>query len=248
MKITPLEIRQKTFEKGFRGYEKDEVNAYLHSLSLEWERLLDENKDLNIKLKASQAEVTKLREVETSLYKTLKTAEDTGANMVEQANKIAEMHMKETEIKSEAIFSDAKNKARDTIEEAEMMARQTIEEMEHQLTSLKHTYKTLENFRDDLLSDIRTLSTDALERVERMKSQIKRFDIEEQVLKIKRQNKKVVEDRQSVNKSAKDDIEKITEKPKEVSAKKDPAQTKNVQREESSEKRNYERSFFDEIN
>ncbi|MEY4931055.1 MAG: DivIVA protein, partial [Bacteroidota bacterium] len=27
MKITPLEIRQKAFEKVLRGYDKDEVNA-----------------------------------------------------------------------------------------------------------------------------------------------------------------------------------------------------------------------------
>ena len=46
MKITPLEIRQKSFEKEFRGYDKDEVNAYLRSLSQEWEKLLDELKEL----------------------------------------------------------------------------------------------------------------------------------------------------------------------------------------------------------
>ena len=45
MKITPLEIRQKTFEKSFRGLDKDEVNAFLLSLSHEWERMLDENKE-----------------------------------------------------------------------------------------------------------------------------------------------------------------------------------------------------------
>jgi DivIVA domain-containing protein len=28
MRVTPLDIRQKTFEKNFRGYEKDEVNAF----------------------------------------------------------------------------------------------------------------------------------------------------------------------------------------------------------------------------
>ena len=28
MNITPLEIRQKEFEKGFRGYDKDEVKAF----------------------------------------------------------------------------------------------------------------------------------------------------------------------------------------------------------------------------
>ena len=45
MRITPLDIRQKTFEKNFRGYEKDEVNAFLLTLSQEWERVLDENKE-----------------------------------------------------------------------------------------------------------------------------------------------------------------------------------------------------------
>ena len=29
MKVTPLEIRKKSFEKVFRGYDKDEVNAFL---------------------------------------------------------------------------------------------------------------------------------------------------------------------------------------------------------------------------
>jgi DivIVA domain-containing protein len=72
MKITPLEIRQKTFEKNFRGYEKDEVHAFLLTLSQEWERLMDENKELRIKLEGTEREVGKLREVESSLYKTLK--------------------------------------------------------------------------------------------------------------------------------------------------------------------------------
>jgi len=88
MKVTPLEIRQKTFEKVFRGYDKDEVHAYLQSLSQEWERLIGENKELTIKLESAENEIKKLREVESSLYKTLKTAEDTGASMIEQANKI----------------------------------------------------------------------------------------------------------------------------------------------------------------
>ena len=57
MKITPLEIRQKAFEKGFRGYNPDEVNAFLQSLSQEWERSVDEGKELRIKLEACEREV-----------------------------------------------------------------------------------------------------------------------------------------------------------------------------------------------
>jgi cell division initiation protein len=72
MKITPLEIRQKTFEKAFRGVDKDEVQAFLLTLSQQWERMNDENKDLKIKLEVATREVQKMREVESSLYKTLK--------------------------------------------------------------------------------------------------------------------------------------------------------------------------------
>ena len=59
MRVTPLEIRQKTFEKHFRGYDKDEVNGFLLTLSQEWERIVDENKELRIKLEATDREVTK---------------------------------------------------------------------------------------------------------------------------------------------------------------------------------------------
>ena len=41
MKITPLEIRQKSFEKVFRGYDKDEVAAFLQILGSEWEKSSD---------------------------------------------------------------------------------------------------------------------------------------------------------------------------------------------------------------
>src|SRR6478609_12196476 len=112
MRITPLDIRQKTFEKNFRGYEKDEVNAFLLTLSQEWERMMDENKELRMKLESSEREVLKLREVEGSLYKTLKTAEDTGANVIEQARQTAELHLRESQIQAELIGQEAKVKAR----------------------------------------------------------------------------------------------------------------------------------------
>jgi len=208
MKITPLEIRQKTFEKGFRGYEKEEVNAYLHSLSLEWERHMKEHKEALEQNERLEKKVRKLKEVESSLYKTLKTAEDTGANMIDQANKMAEIHMKETEMKTEAILNEAKTKAKDTIDEAELVAKQTLEDMEGQLKSLIQEYKTLENFRDDILSNIKTLSTDALERVERMKDQVKRFSADDHFFKAKRETKKVIEERINANSSAKKQEEK----------------------------------------
>src|SRR5690606_21201020 len=128
MRITPLEIRQKSFEKHFRGYDKDEVNAFLLTLSQEWERIVDENKEFRIKLEAAEREVSKLREVEGSLFKTLKTAEDTGANVVEQAKQAAELHLKESRIKADGILNEARLKAKNTVDEAELRAREILVE------------------------------------------------------------------------------------------------------------------------
>ena len=185
MKITPLEIRQKTFEKAFRGLDKEEVEAYILSLSQEWERVLDENKEYKIKLEASQKEVEKLREVESSLFRTLKTAEDTGANMIDQAEKAAELHLRESQMRADALLNEAETKAKNQMEEADIQSRHSIEEMEDQLKSLGQTYRTLENYRDDLLSNIKMFSQEALEKVERANGQVKQFDLEEQIMKAK---------------------------------------------------------------
>ncbi len=182
MKITPLEIRQKTFEKAFRGLDKDEVYAFLTTLSQEWEKMMDENKELRIKLETTQKEVEKLREVENSLFKTLKTAEDTGANMIDQATKAAKLHMRETEMKAEAVLNDARTKARTMLEEAEVRSRDTMEEMEDQLRNLATLYRTLENAREDLLSNIRGAAQDALDKADRLNKQIKNIDIEERLM------------------------------------------------------------------
>jgi cell division initiation protein len=191
MRVTPLEIRQKTFEKNFRGYEKDEVNAFLMTLSQEWERMLDENKELRIKFEASEREVSKLREVENSLYKTLKTAEDTGANVIEQARQAADLHLKESQLRSEAMLNEAKTKAKDTIDESDMRAKQILAEMEDRLKSLVENYKKLESSRDDLLTELKRIASDALERAERARNASREFDADQHLNMAKREAKKI---------------------------------------------------------
>jgi len=192
MRITPLEIRQKTFEKNFRGYEKDEVHAFLLTLSQEWEKLQDENKEFRIKLEATEREVQKLREVEGSLYKTLKTAEDTGANVIEQARKAADLHLRESQLKADALIQEAKSKAKDTIEESESRAKQIIEEMEDRLKALVENYKKLDTTREDLLTDLKRLGADLLERVERSKVSTRDFDADKHLAAVKRETRKIV--------------------------------------------------------
>jgi len=231
MKITPLEIRQKSFEKAFRGLDKDEVQAYLTSLSQEWERILDENKELRIKLESALKEVEKLREVENSLFKTLKTAEDTGANMIGQAEKTAQLHLKEAQMNADAIIHDAQNKARKTIEESDMQAREAMGEMEDQLKSLAQAYRTLESYRDDLVAGLKSMANDVLDKSTRVATQAKHFDIENQIQKAKN----IAQNYKFKNEARKEMTKKpVVEEPQKKVA------SKQVEPQE-------EKSFFDDI-
>jgi cell division initiation protein len=236
MKITPLEIRQKTFEKNFRGYEKDEVNGFLLTLSQEWERLMDENKELRIKLEATEREVGKLREVESSLYKTLKTAEDTGANVIDQARKTAELHLRESQLKADALLNEAKTKAKDTLEEAESRTREIIADMEDRLKGMVDTYKKLETSREDLISELKRMASDMMDKVERFRNVAKDFDPDKYLYEAKREVKKIVAPNHHHN--------------SETSAKPEPLQQEPVLEhvKEETPTRKTNKSFFDEIN
>jgi cell division initiation protein len=235
MKITPLEIRQKSFEKKLRGFDKDEVNAFLLSLSQEWERLNDENKEFKYKLTSSAKEVEKLREVESSLYKTLKTAEDTGANMIEQANKTAELHLRETQMIADSLLNEAKTKARNLMEEADNESRRVMEEVERQIHELHQIYKDILVQKDALISDIRRLSNDNLDRVNKLDTAPRNLDIDEHMSRLKQINFP------ELPKKAK---KEQAPPPAQAAVKDEAAQQEIPQKESSSDASS---SFFDEI-
>ena len=213
MRITPLEIRQKTFEKNFRGYEKEEVHAFLMTLSQEWERIVDENKELKFKFDSTEREIQKLREVESSLYKTLKTAEDTGASVIEQARKAAELHLRESQMNAEQLLNEAKTKAKDTIEESEMRARQIIADMEDRVKGLIDHYKKLEATREDMVSELKRLASDVMDKVDRTRNSTKDFDPDTHLSVVRREAKKIAFPNMEYEKSG---LHEESENPEEV--------------------------------
>ncbi|AGA76405.1 DivIVA domain-containing protein [Echinicola vietnamensis] len=190
MKITPLEIRQKTFEKNFRGFDKDEVSSFLVSLSQEWEREMDEKRELQVKLEQVQKESAKLREVEDSLFKTLKAAEDTGANMIEQANKTAELILKEAQMNADAMIAESKNKSRSIIEEAESRSKRIMEDLKADVSALVESYEELLAQREIVIRNLKNMASDSLENVKQSQEDIKRIDLDVHTKAVKELSRK----------------------------------------------------------
>lgn len=242
MKITPLEIRKKTFEKQIRGYDKEEVSAFLLSLSHEWENALDQIKSLETQLKKAETDVVKLREVEASLYKTLKTAEDTGANMIEQAKKAADLHLKETQMNADALLNESKSRARSIIDDADLNSKQILDGMDNELKELARVYKMLEDHRDDILNELTNLSTVTLQRVQKVSNNLKHFDLDKRLREIREHSMGVQETTPTPKKVV--DRKEKTPKPV-VEVQEDLIDEPEVQ--DNSNSSSSDNSFFDEL-
>lgn len=167
MKISPIDIRQHTFEKGFRGYDVDDVNAFLNSLSQEWERVLSESKMLKMQLEIAEKELNKLRDVEMTLFRTLKTAEETSIQITEQANKAAEKYLEESRRKTDETIADTNRKAAMIVQDAENEAKYVREEIINELKNQERDFKAMEKYRDNVVVQLKSLVSNTNETVER---------------------------------------------------------------------------------
>lgn len=188
MKITPIEIRQKDFEKVFRGYEKEAVDAFLLSLSQEWERIMEEHKDSRRRAENAEKEVIRLREVESSLFRTLKTAEDAGTHVMESANKTAELHVREAQMNAEAMMSEARSKARSMLEEAEEKAKEITGNLQDEVKMLERNYELLTDQKENLLADMKLLLTEFSDKIAKYSGRTDPKDAEKKFKNARRGN------------------------------------------------------------
>jgi cell division initiation protein len=178
MNITSKEISQKSFEKNFRGYDKDEVAAYLGVLADEWDKLQGEKKDLERALETSQREAKKLKDVEESLFRTLKTAEDTGASIIEEASVAASEIMADAHHNADSMVNEAKRNSQNLIETAEAKAKQIMEELKENVKSLVDSYEKLIRERELIIKNMKRLSEDLDDKITTSNESFKKVNVQ----------------------------------------------------------------------
>ena len=65
--ITPIEIENKEFKKGIRGYNQDEVDEFLDIVKEDFEQLYRENLELKEKVRLFEAQIDKYEGIEETL-------------------------------------------------------------------------------------------------------------------------------------------------------------------------------------
>ncbi|HWQ79758.1 MAG TPA: DivIVA domain-containing protein [Anaerovoracaceae bacterium] len=106
--ITPLDIQNKEFPKVVRGYKEEEVDSFLDLLTLDLEKILEENQRLKEQIKSLTAEVERYRNSESAVLETLEAAKALMGDISASAEKRAEILLKNAELDAQLIQREAK--------------------------------------------------------------------------------------------------------------------------------------------
>jgi cell division initiation protein len=123
MQMTPLDIRNKTFSKGIRGYQCGEVEKFLETVSQEFESAYTENFELLEKKSGLETEISHYRQLESTLQQTLVLAQQTAEEVMKVARHEAELLLREAEHDKLSKVSEAQVILEDIKEEIQGLSR-----------------------------------------------------------------------------------------------------------------------------
>ena len=158
--ITPLDIQNKEFSKGVRGYKEDEVDGFLDLLTVDMEKLLNENAALKNEALRLTSELQKYKGSEDAVLETLEAAKALMGDISTSAEKRADILLQNAELDAQLIMREAK---------------ESVERLTEESLHLKQRFSSFQTkFKNMLESE--------LERFDTLSSEIfEEFRIEEQL-------------------------------------------------------------------
>lgn len=111
MKILPMDIQRQSFGQKFRGFDQQEVRAYLAIVAEEVAALQGERDRLDQEVQNLKGLLDEHRQREVILKNTLLTAQRVSEEIKENARKQAENVVKEAEMQGDKLIELAQNRA-----------------------------------------------------------------------------------------------------------------------------------------
>ncbi|MCJ8006195.1 DivIVA domain-containing protein [Lederbergia wuyishanensis] len=125
MSLTPVDIHNKEFSRGFRGYDEDEVNEFLDQVIKEFELLIREKKELEDKLSSMNERLGHFSTIEDTLHKSIVVAQEAAEEVRGNAQKEAKLIIREAEKNADRIVNESLSKARKIALEIEDLKKQS---------------------------------------------------------------------------------------------------------------------------
>ena len=140
MNLTPLDIQRQTFSRALKGYNTDEIRAYLQLIAEEIERLLKDGDRLSRENAMLREELDEHNARERILKDTLLSAQKVSEDVKANAQKEAELIVKDAELLSERLTSQAMSRVGDlerTIQDLKIERKQARNKLQTTIDTIQ---------------------------------------------------------------------------------------------------------------
>lgn len=163
MRITPLDIQQMVFNASFRGYDKEEVNRFLEELAQTIESLNRDQAVQREKIVFLEQQLAELKRTEATLSSTLLSAQSLAEDVKRNAQREADLVIKEAELKAGELIRQAGVELTDTQRDLSSLQKQRLLMVERLRASLRMFERMLEVEEQEALHDAAIASEEKLE-------------------------------------------------------------------------------------
>ena len=144
-----MDIHNKTFSKGLRGYSEEEVNDFLRQIVTDYEQIYREHREMEEEMDQMKVKLSNYERISDTMTATLQLAKDTAENVKKNAKRNADI-----------LISNAKMEGDRQVKDAEDYRRRLAETMIHTEGNMKNYVSKI---RKDL--ELALASIDALENL-----------------------------------------------------------------------------------
>lgn len=150
--ITPFDIENKEFSKSMRGFNVDEVDAFLDEIIIDMQKLMDENDRLKAQIQSLNDDLAQYKKSETSVMNTLESAKKLMNDISESAERRAEIIIKNAQLDAEVIQRDARESVSKLTEEGERLRQKVSRYREKYRQLLEDELSQLDGSSEDLFA------------------------------------------------------------------------------------------------
>ena len=154
--LTPMDIHNREFKKGLRGYKESEVDEFLDRVVADYEKLWRDNEKLKEQIRFNEKEISHYRNLERNLQETLVVAQKTADEVVSAAKKNAKEMRDNAVRESKNMYDNTVSETQNMRDQAQIDIKQQLEDAQHKLRAIAAEYARLVTEKEAFFLRIRT--------------------------------------------------------------------------------------------
>lgn len=144
--LTPMDIHNKEFKRGFRGYSEEDVDAFMNNIAGDYEKVYREYCELKERCDSLQDKLTQYEKMEATMNSTLMLAQQTAENVKASAKKEADLVLQEAEAKKKQMVEETTRSLQET--------QQAVDKMKTQVSAFQAKMRVILTSQLRLLDDM----------------------------------------------------------------------------------------------